>query len=67
MQHPNVKLTPAGRHRLVLLVVDHGLSLALAARLTGVAKSTAWEWTRRWRAALQAEAAQRLSDLIHRA
>lgn len=51
MQHPNAKLTPAGRHRLVVLVVDHGLSLALAARRSGVAKSTAWEWTRRWRAA----------------
>lgn len=51
MQHPNAMLTPTGRHRLVVLVVDHGLSLALAASLTGVAKSTAWEWTRRWRAA----------------
>jgi transposase InsO family protein len=51
MQHSNAKLTPAGRRRLVGLVEDRGLSLALAARLAGVAKSTAWEWTRRWRAA----------------
>lgn len=51
MQHSNAKLTPAGRRRLVGLVEDHGLSLALAARLAGVAKSTAWEWTTRWRVA----------------
>ena len=51
MQHSNAKLTPAGRRRLVSLVVDDGLSLALAARRSGVAKSTAWEWTTRWRAA----------------
>jgi transposase InsO family protein len=55
MQHPNAKLTPAGRRRLVRLVEDRGCSLALAARLTGVAKSTAWEWTRRWRAASASE------------
>ena len=31
MQHSNAKLTPAGRRRLVSLVLDDGLSLALAA------------------------------------
>lgn len=51
MQHPKAKLTPAGRRRMVSLVEDDGLSLAQAARRCGVAKSTAWEWTRRWRAA----------------
>jgi transposase InsO family protein len=51
MGHSNAKLTPASRLRLVRLVEDHGYSLALAARYSGVAKSTAWEWTRRWRAA----------------
>ena len=51
MQHSNAKLTPAGRRRLVSLVIDDGLSLELAAHHSGVAKSTAWEWTTRWRAA----------------
>jgi transposase InsO family protein len=51
MQHPNAKLTPAGRRRLISLVEDRGMSLALAARHAGIAKSTAWEWTSRWRAA----------------
>jgi transposase InsO family protein len=51
MQHPNAKLTPAGRRRLVGLVEEHGYSLAHAARVAGVAKSTAWEWTVRWRRA----------------
>ena len=55
MQHSNAKLTPAGRRRLVGLVCECGYSLALAARLSGVAKSTAWEWTRRWRAASASE------------
>ena len=51
MQHSNAKLTPAGRRRLVSLVEDDGLSLKLAARHSGVSKTTAWEWTTRWRAA----------------
>ena len=51
MQHSNAKLTPAGRRRLVSLVEDDGLSLAQAAGRCGVAKSTVWEWTTRWRAA----------------
>jgi transposase InsO family protein len=51
MQHSNAKLTPAGRMRLVSLVVDGGMSLAQAAGRCGVSKTTAWEWTRRWRAA----------------
>jgi transposase InsO family protein len=55
MQHSNAKLTPAGRRRLVALVIDEGLSLGLAARRCGVSKSTAWEWTARWRAASPSE------------
>ena len=51
MQHSNAKLTPAGRRRLVSLVIDDGLSLELAARRSGVSKTTAWEWATRWRAA----------------
>ncbi len=55
MQHPNAKLTPAGRRHLVRLVEDEGLSLAQAARRVAIAKSTAWEWTTRWRAASASE------------
>ena len=51
MQHSNAKLTPAGRRRLVGLVIDDGLSLEQAAGHSGVSKTTAWEWTTRWRAA----------------
>ena len=51
MQHSNAKLTPAGRRRLVSRVLDEGMSLAQAARHSGVCKTTAWEWTTRWRAA----------------
>ena len=51
MQHSNAKLTPAGRRRLVSLVIDDGLSLEQAAGHRGVSKTTAWEWTTRWRAA----------------
>ena len=51
MQHSNAKLTPVGRRHLVSLVEDRGMSFTQAARHTGVAKSTAWEWTARWRAA----------------
>jgi transposase InsO family protein len=57
MQHPNAKLTPAGRRRLVGLVEERGYSLANAARTAGVAKSTAWEWTTRWRQASAGERA----------
>ena len=51
MQHSNAKLTPAGRRRLVSLEIDDGLSLEQAALHSGVSKTTAWEWTSRWRAA----------------
>jgi transposase InsO family protein len=55
MAHSNAKLTPAGRRRLVSLVEDEGLSLGVAARRSGVSKSTAWEWTCRWRGATPSE------------
>ena len=51
MQHPNAKLTPAGRRYMVSLVDDQGMSFTQAAGHIGVAKSTVWEWTTRWRAA----------------
>jgi transposase InsO family protein len=51
MQHANAPLTPNGRLRMVLLVEEDGLSLGAAAAVSGVAKSTCWEWLRRWRVA----------------
>ena len=55
MQHSNAKLTPAGRRHLVGLVIDKGMSLDVAAGHCGVSKSTAWEWTTRWRAATSSD------------
>jgi transposase InsO family protein len=51
MQHANAPLTPNGRLRMVQLVEVHGLTFEAAAAASNVAKSTAWEWVRRWRAA----------------
>ena len=55
MQHANAPLPPNGRLRLVELVEVHGLTFEAAAAASNVAKSTAWEWVRRWRAASPAE------------
>ncbi len=35
MQHSNAKLSPDGRRRLVIRVLDEGMSLAQAARHSG--------------------------------
>jgi transposase InsO family protein len=51
MQHANAPLTPNGRHRMVLLVEEEGLTFEAAAAASNVAKSTCWEWVRRWRLA----------------
>jgi len=51
MQHANSPLTPKGRHRMVLLVEERGFTFEAAAAASNVAKSTCWEWVRRWRAA----------------
>jgi transposase InsO family protein len=51
MQHANAPLTPNGRLRLVRLVIDDRLTFEAAAAASNVAKSTCWEWVRRWRAA----------------
>ena len=51
MQHANAPLTPNGRLRMVLLVEEQGLTFEAAAAASNVAKSTCWEWVRRWRAA----------------
>jgi transposase InsO family protein len=51
MQHANAPLTPNGRLRMVRLVVEDGLTFEAAAAASNVAKSTCWEWVRRWRLA----------------
>src|SRR5918999_573023 len=55
MQHANAPLTPNGRLRLVRLVVEDGFTFEAAAAASNVAKSTCWEWVRRWRAASDEE------------
>ena len=55
MQHANAPLTPNGRLRMVELVVDGGLTFEAAAAASNVAKSTVWEWVRRWRRASDQE------------
>lgn len=55
MQYANAPLTPHGRLRMVLLVVEEGFTLQAAAEICNVAKSTCWEWVRRWRAASEPE------------
>ncbi len=57
MQHPNARLTPAGRRRMIALVEDGGFSYRQAAACCGVAISTVCEWTRRWRGASEHERA----------
>jgi transposase InsO family protein len=47
--HRNAALGRAGRRRLVLLVVEHGLSQREAARRMSVSPATANRWVRRWR------------------
>ena len=55
MQHRNAPLTPNGRRRLVALVEEECLTFEAAAAASNVAKSTCWEWVRRWREATDAE------------
>jgi transposase len=50
MTHPNAPLTPEGRRRLVVLVVDGGWSLRRAAERFQCSPATASRWTRRYRA-----------------
>src|SRR6266545_5704697 len=51
MQHANAPLTPNGRLRMVLLVERDGLTFEAAAAASNVARSTCWEWVKRWRQA----------------
>jgi transposase InsO family protein len=55
MQHANSLLTPKGRHRMVLLVEEQGFTFEAAAAASNLAKSTCWEWVRRWRQASEDE------------
>ena len=55
MQHRNAPLTPNGRLRIVQLVEQQQFTFEAAAAASNVAKSTAWEWVRRWRTASDAE------------
>jgi transposase InsO family protein len=55
MQHRNAPLTPNGRRRLVALVEEYGLTFEAAAAASNVARSTCWEWVRRWRQAGEEE------------
>lgn len=51
MQHANAPLTQTGRLRMVLLVEQEGFTFEAAAAVSNVARSTVWEWVRRWRRA----------------
>jgi transposase InsO family protein len=55
MQHRNAPLTATGRLRMVLLVEEEGFTFEAAAAASNVAKSTCWEWVRRWRQASEEE------------
>ena len=51
MPHHKARFAAHGRAVVVRRVVDHGETFAQAAAWANVAKSTVWEWVRRWRAA----------------
>ena len=57
MQHRNAPLTRTGRHRMVCLVEEEGLTFEAAAAASNVAKSTVHTWVSRWRSASPAERA----------
>jgi transposase InsO family protein len=59
MQHANAPLTPNGGLRMILLVEHRGFTFEAAAAASNVAKSTCWEWVRRWRVASDEERAVR--------
>ena len=55
MQHANAPLTPNGRHRMVMLVVERELTFEAAAAASNVSKSTVHLWVTRWCAASEEE------------
>ena len=50
MTHPNAPLTPEGRRRLAVLIVEEGWTLRRAAERFQCSPATASRWTRRYRA-----------------
>jgi transposase InsO family protein len=50
MTHPNAPLTPEGRRRLAVLVVDEGWTMRRAAERFQCSPATVSRWTRRYRA-----------------
>jgi transposase len=47
--HPNARLTPAGRERLVRRHIDDGMPLAELAAQTGISLRSAYKWLARYR------------------
>src|SRR5699024_7254101 len=50
MSHPNAPLTPEGRRRLAVLIVEDGWTIRRAAERLQVSPATASKWARRYRA-----------------
>lgn len=50
MSHPNAPLTPEGRRRLAVLIVDDGWTIRRAAQRFQVSPATASKWAKRYRA-----------------
>ena len=51
MPHHRARFTARGRYEVVRRVAEDGETFAQAAAWANVAKSTVWEWVRRWRLA----------------
>lgn len=66
MSHPNSRHTALGRWQFVRMVVQEGSTFVDAAARSHVARSTVWEWVRRWRAASDADRASRCAWRIVR-
>jgi transposase len=47
--HPNARLTPLGRERLLRRHIDQGEPLAVLAAQTGISLRTAYKWLARYR------------------
>ena len=63
--HANAPLGPKGRRRMVLRVLDEGLTLTEAAEAAGVSVRTAGKWVRRYRAEGEAGLLDRSSAPRH--
>ena len=47
--HPNARLTPLGRERLLRRHIDHGENLAFLAAQSGISVRSAYKWLARYR------------------